>query len=1052
MYFFKSFSQKVEELRDCRKKLNLNKSLSLQKGNEFSEVLRDLETKKNYFEKSNSSSSLLRAIAVKYNSCQEKYSSEIKSLEKSQKEIVSSIEEILNKSNVFQELYLYADFIPEQTFHQLVVTLVKGHKEGLVSHNSLKNLKSYREEVFEKGTVHVKDSRTLYADTILINDRNEILFLIRNKNDEFEPGKYCLPGGHVEDNENFKAAAIRELFEETGIELSVSDVVPCGKYLDSKANIHYFTAKYNGNPVVLEEREQMQYEWVPFDKVGEKPLIMNLKQNLEEVIEIPRCILNSNEESSSRYYFDGSYIVGDEDVEIQKSLDKLCGDFNEGKISLLELQKGCNSIELPHEVYYIRKGSDFKCFAKLLQLDSKADEESLEKAIASGKLVKKKKLITRSGRTFLTTVWVKPDGDIAKEEVKKEIPEHPVISELTVGDEVTLTTSRGDKEGTVSSLVDTKEGICIVLRTPEGKATEVYLKALKGAKKASSSTTPSPRSVSIDEPHPIKIEPGSLKKKAKLGGSSEVSLVELDSVPDKTFVLKTERSRDTGKSQLEDEACADKLYRIMGYDAPASTIVEYDGKTHKLSTYIQGRELGSLTGKDKDRAKEILKKGFVMDCLLGNWDVIGASQDNILVVGSGESMVVYRIDNGSALRHRAKGASKPDSAFLSSTHIPEIYTMRDGDLNPSAAEIYGDITYEEIRTQAQFILGNKDKILSNVTEPSVKKALENRLNWLESGYGTGMASTEDSSKLKTEERKPKAGYRSVVTEEYFEKGWDSFDFVANDGCKEHLKKKILEVEKSRESGYKRCAKSLGLSLEEYKAKLQEYTEAIFEKSKPFIAIKSDTVLPLIFTEGGRFKSQFETKSSGGSLSPSYRASEEEEYFAFPSDVTKNKKDRPVYGYMSNQRNGIISDSGKIPPTVSQYGNIYIEIKREKAMGSATCTFGDSLGKSRYFAATPFGKPHFTALQGMHDDSTNLSSKIKSIEDYIAGRTHRLSPNIAGSYTELQYHGQLKLEDVERIHITSKNFRGDVEMSTTLNNLIEFSAKTGRVCPVEFFTT
>lgn len=1051
MYFFKSFGQIVEALRGQRKELSLNKSLSLQKGNEFSEVLRDLENKKSYFEKSNSSSSLLRAITVKYNSCQEKYSSEIKTLEKSQREIISGIEEILNKGNVFQELYLYSDFIPEKTFHQLVVTLVKGHKEGQVSYNSLKNLKSYREETFEKGSVYVKDTRTLYSDIILINDRNEILFLVRNKNDEFEPGKYCLPGGHVEDNENFKAAAIRELFEETGIELSMSDVVPCGKYLDSKANIHYFTAKYNGNPVVLEEREQMQYEWVPFDKVGEKALIMNLKQNLEEIIEIPRCILNSNEESSSRYYFDGSYIVRDEDVEIQKSLDKLCGDFNEGKISLLELQKGCNSIELPHEVYYIRKGSDFKCFAKLVQLSTEATEETLEKAIVSGKLVKKKKLITRGGRTFLTTVWVRPDGDIAKEEVKREIPEHPMIGELTVDDEVTLTTSRGDKKGVVSSLVDTKEGICIVLRTPEGRSTEVYLKALKGVKKSEAST-PSPKPVTPEETLPIRIESGSLKKKASLGGSSEVSLVQLDSLPDKIFVLKTERSRDTGKSQLEDETCADKLYKLMGYDAPTSTIVEYEGKTHKLSTYIQGRELGSLTGKDKERAREILKKGFVMDCLLGNWDVIGASQDNILVVGSGESMVVYRIDNGSALRHRAKGASKPDSAFLSSTHIPEIYTMRDGHLNPSAAEIYGDITDEEIRAQAQFILSKGLKILSNVSEPSVKEALRNRLKWLESTYGTSVASTEDSSKPKTEERKPKPGYSSVVTEEYFEKGWDSFDFVANDGCKEHLKKKILEVEKNRESGYRRCAESLGLSLEEYKAKLQGYVEAIFEKSKPFIAIKSDTVLPLIFTEGGRFKSQFETKSSGGSLSPSYRASEEENYFAFPSDITEHKEDRPVYGYMSNQRNGVISDSGKVPPTVGQYGNIYIEIKREKAMRGATCTFGDSLGKSRYFAATPFGKPHFTALQGMHDDSTSLSSKIKSIEDYIAGRTHRLSPNIAGYYTELQYHGQLRLEDVERIHITSKNFRDDVEMSTTLNNLIEFSAKTGRVCPVEFFTT
>lgn len=1041
MYFFKSFGQIVEALRGQRKELSLNKSLSLQKGNEFSEVLRDLENKKSYFEKSNSSSSLLRAITVKYNSCQEKYSSEIKTLEKSQREIISGIEEILNKGNVFQELYLYSDFIPEKTFHQLVVTLVKGHKEGQVSYNSLKNLKSYREETFEKGSVYVKDTRTLYSDIILINDRNEILFLVRNKNDEFEPGKYCLPGGHVEDNENFKAAAIRELFEETGIELSMSDVVPCGKYLDSKANIHYFTAKYNGNPVVLEEREQMQYEWVPFDKVGEKALIMNLKQNLEEIIEIPRCILNSNEESSSRYYFDGSYIVRDEDAEIQKSLDKLCEDFNEGKISLLELQKGCNSIELPHEVYYIRKSSDFKCFAKLVQLNT----EAFEKAIVSGKLVKKKKLITRGGRTFLTTVWVKPDGDIAKEEIKKEIPEHPVISELTVGDEVTLTTSRGDKKGTVSSLVDTKEGICIVLRTPEGKATEVYLKALKGAKKAVST----PRAETIETSVPISISPGILEKKAKLGGSSEVSLVEFASVPGKTFVLKTERDRPTGKSQLSDEACADKLYRIMGYEAPDSTIVEYDGKTHKLSTYIQGRELGSLTGKDKDRAKELVQKGFVMDCLLGNWDVIGASKDNILVVGSGESMVVYRIDNGSALRHRAKGALKPDSAFLSTISIPEIDTMRDASLNPTAAEIFAGISDEEITRQAQFILKNKDKILSNVDDPTIQMALKSRLNWLESRYGLEAVAKE---KPKAEERKPKAGYSSIVTEEFFEKAWDTFEFKANEGCKEKLKSRIKRFEKNRDSGYRECAEALGLSVEEYKAKLQSYAEAIFAKSKPFIAIDSSKVLPLIFTSNGRFKSQFEVKSSRGSLSPEYRSETEAIYFDFPDNPSANKDQRPVYGYMSNHPSGIISKEGKVPPSVGQYGNVYVEIKRSKAIESATCTFGDSLGHSNHLTAVPFGCPHFTALDGMHN-KTGIDRRIKNIEDYIAGNINRLDWDIAGTYTELQYHGQLKLEDVEAIHLTHESFdRGHEEMSAALNNLLKFSAETGSVCPVKLFTT
>ena len=48
-----------------------------------------------------------------------------------------------------------------------------------------------------------------------------------------------------------------------------------------------------------------------------------------------------------------------------------------------------------------------------------------------------------------------------------------------------------------------------------------------------------------------------------------------------------------------------------------------------------------------DHAKEILK-GFVADVLLGNWDVLGASGDNIV---KGKDGKLHRIDNGGALFH-----------------------------------------------------------------------------------------------------------------------------------------------------------------------------------------------------------------------------------------------------------------------------------------------------------------------------------------------------------------------------------------------------------------
>lgn len=195
-------------------------------------------------------------------------------------------------------------------------------------------------------SVHIKDNRTQYSDVILINSKNEILFTVRNKNDNFEPGKYCLPGGHIEEDEKPISAAVRELEEETGISLKESQVQPCGQYFDKKSHINYFCAHYDGDPVVLDEREQQQFEWVSIDDVNDKPLLMNLKENFKNIIEIPKSILNPLADNAKKYYFSGDEITSEELLERLRVLENLHKGFLEGEIFLQDYENEKNFLDI----------------------------------------------------------------------------------------------------------------------------------------------------------------------------------------------------------------------------------------------------------------------------------------------------------------------------------------------------------------------------------------------------------------------------------------------------------------------------------------------------------------------------------------------------------------------------------------------------------------------------------------------------------------------------------------------------------------------------------
>lgn len=126
-------------------------------------------------------------------------------------------------------------------------------------------------------------------------------------------------------------------------------------------------------------------------------------------------------------------------------------------------------------------------------------------------------------------------------------------------------------------------------------------------------------------------------------------------------------------AQGRGEALANTLYRDLGLGAPKSTIFEHNGKDAFASEIIPGGKTLEHIGVTPDLAKKVLN-GFAADVLVGNWDAVGLTYDNILVHGGD----VHRIDNGGTFLKRAQGEDKPSGLL---NQITEAKNLLNPDVN-----------------------------------------------------------------------------------------------------------------------------------------------------------------------------------------------------------------------------------------------------------------------------------------------------------------------------------------------------------------------------------
>lgn len=126
------------------------------------------------------------------------------------------------------------------------------------------------------------------AAVAILNSKRELLMLHRKDNK-----KWTMPGGTLEFGESMTGCALREVREESGLDIEIKDII--GTYTDPNIRIAYsdgevrqeFTIVYYGeaqNYDVSLDDESSQFQWVPLKDVIKLPLADSQKRRVEDVL------------------------------------------------------------------------------------------------------------------------------------------------------------------------------------------------------------------------------------------------------------------------------------------------------------------------------------------------------------------------------------------------------------------------------------------------------------------------------------------------------------------------------------------------------------------------------------------------------------------------------------------------------------------------------------------------------------------------------------------------------------------------------------------------
>ena len=136
--------------------------------------------------------------------------------------------------------------------------------------------------IYKKVISEIAPKSKIVGCLIIHQDR---FLLLKRKSNKSYPNMWGLPGGKVEEEESFEAAVIREVREETSINIEAPIFVNQYHVVSTEENFIYILFVinlYKIPEVVVEPEEHSDYEWVILEKALSLPLVAHCDDVLKD--------------------------------------------------------------------------------------------------------------------------------------------------------------------------------------------------------------------------------------------------------------------------------------------------------------------------------------------------------------------------------------------------------------------------------------------------------------------------------------------------------------------------------------------------------------------------------------------------------------------------------------------------------------------------------------------------------------------------------------------------------------------------------------------------